>query len=276
VTLAAEQWRMVVGVAASRCVADVADRLGLGEYGVCKALKDLVESGVVDINDPPGPAKAEVKASEPKIEAKIEKIEPAAKPEPARQPEPPSEPEAKTDKAESDKSESDKPEAKAVIEPELKPLPDPDGTVRVKALTTTDQASPIPPGDEPDAHDAHDAKAKKAEPVPKAAKPEAKAEPKVDPSQAKALVSQLAAMGSEKSETKTGTATTADKGDKAEKSEKAPAPKAKADKDTDTEAAEGDAEAPAAASSTAAAQEGEAEEPLNRGLLLKFLSSVRQ
>jgi hypothetical protein len=255
VTLAAEQWRMIVGVAAARCVADVADRLGLGEYGVCKALKELVESGVVDITDPPTPAKAEpkveVKASEPKVEAKIEKIEPEA----AEEAEPEPEPKA----VKEDKAASNQAEAKPVIEPELKPRPEPDGTVKVKALTTTDQASPIPPGEEPDA------KAKK--PEPKAAKPEPKPEPKVDPSQAKALVSQLAAMNSEKVEPKA---------DKAEpKSEKAPAAKAdKAEKD-----AADDAEAAAEATTTAAAaapEGGEADEPLNRGLLLKFLSSVRQ
>ena len=250
VTLASEQWRMVVAVAASACVNEVADRLSLGEYAVCKAMKDLVESGVVEISDPPV-AKALPKAAAPKPE-------PVAEPAPVVEPEPEPEPQPETtaEKAkQADKAE--KAQAKAVVEPELKPKPLPEKPVEVPALSKIDSASPIPPGQEPEA---------KPAPAPKkvaaststsgngngngSAKPAG-----VDPSQAKQLVSQLAAMSSEKP------ASGGKDKDKADK----PEAKAEAASEGAPEAAEG-----------APAEGGDAEEPLNRGLLLKFLSSVRQ
>jgi hypothetical protein len=248
VTLAADQWRMVVAVAGARCVHEVADRLGLGEYGACKALKDLVESGVVEVTDPPKP---EAKAPAPAAVAKPAKAEaaPAPKPEPASAPEPKAAPKP----AAAAESEADEPEAKPeptaaakgkpVIEPERKP-PAPGG-VDVPVLKTKDQTSPIPPGEEPGAA------------KPAAAKKPAVSTGTVSTSEAKQLVSQLAALGTEKADGGPAKA------------------KAKADK-PDQSAAEGEHDQAEKTQAAPAAEGGDAEEPLNRGLLLKFLSSVRQ
>ena len=275
VTLASDQWRMLVTVAGVRCVSEVADRLGLGEYAVCKSLRELVESGVAAVTDPPAPApkpapKPAAKAAEPAPATAPEPApQAAAEPEPAPDstPEPKPEPQAQA-KADPEPAPAAKPapapeaEAKAatpVIEPELKPTPL-DTPVAVQALTTTDPGSPAPPGQEPPAPSP---KAKKPEP-PKAEtppKPETakEAKDKVDAAQAKQLVSQLAALSADKPADKK-----AEPKAKAD-DEAAKAPKAKADDD----AAKPAEDAPAG-------EGGDAEEPLNRGLLLKFLSSVRQ
>jgi hypothetical protein len=278
VTLAAEQWRMVVAVAGARCVHEVAERLGLGEYGACKSLKGLVESGVVVVSDPPA-AKAE-----PKPVAKAEA--PAAKAEPVKA-EPKPEAKAKPDEAEAveaaepksearsePKSESKADEPPAVVDGKAKPVIEPQrkpdttvGGVEIPALTTKDQTSPIPPGAEPTGS----AKAKKgakgedeaAEPATSVTEPatgvtepatgatdEGKAAA-VSASEAKQLVSQLAALSSDK-----------------------PAAKSGADRLEESTADAAAGSEPAA--SAAAGEGGDAEEPLNRGLLLKFLSSVRQ
>jgi hypothetical protein len=261
VTLAADQWRMVVAVAGARCVHEVADRLGLGEYGACKSLKDLVESGVVEVTDPPKPeakaapkAKAEAEtapASAPKPEPEPEP-EPKSAPKPvaAADPEPADEPEAAEPAATAEPETKPEPapaqaaaKGKPVIEPERKP-PAPGG-VDVPVLKTKDPTSPIPPGEEPGAA------------KPPAVKKPAVTTGAVSTSEAKQLVSQLAALGTEKA------------------AEGPAKPKAKADKpDDSTAAAEGDQAEKAQAAP--AAEGGDAEEPLNRGLLLKFLSSVRQ
>ncbi|MDQ1445586.1 MAG: hypothetical protein QOI20_2050 [Acidimicrobiaceae bacterium] len=268
VTLAADQWRMVVAVAGATCVSEVADRLGLGEYGACKALKELVESGVAEITAPPAPAP---KKAEPKPAAKAE----APKREPEPEPVAEAEPEAESDEDQAPEPEPEpEPEpvraaAKPVIEPELKRKALPDEPVRVAALTTTDRLSPIPPGQEPPA------------PKPKA---RPKEDAHVDAAQAKQLVSQLASMGAEKADKPKAGPPKAEPAKaeppKAEppKAEPVKAESAKADAGGPTpkdKAADADTEgkADAAAGST---PEGDGEEPLNRGLLLKFLSSVRQ
>jgi hypothetical protein len=78
----------------------------------------------------------------------------------------------------------------------------------------------------------------------------------VSASEAKQLVSQLASLAGDKPET----AEKADKPDNAHEKPKEEAPKSEAPAESEQPPAEG----------------GDAEEPLNRGLLLKFLSSVRQ
>ena len=260
VTLASDQWRMVVAVAGAACVHEVADHLGLGEYAVCKALKDLVESGVVAVSDPPAPKKVEAKA-EVKVEAKLEKVEPEAKAEPAPQPEKAekadkdkAEDEDKADKADKAKAEKaakdDKAESAPVIEPKLTPKPLPETPVEVPALSQADSMSPAAPGEEPE----------EAKPAPKkvaattSGTGSGNGKPVVDPSQAKQLVSQLAALSA------AGDKPAANEKDKTDK----PEAKAEAASDAAVEAAPDGVEG------------GDSEEPLNRGLLLKFLSSVRQ
>lgn len=62
VTLTAEQWRALVAVAASPDVEAVSESLGLGEFAGCRMVKDLVQSGLVDIGEAPAPkAKAMAK-----------------------------------------------------------------------------------------------------------------------------------------------------------------------------------------------------------------------
>jgi hypothetical protein len=258
VTLAADQWRMVVAVAASRCAHDVAERLGLGEFSVCKALRDLVESGVVEVTDPPAPAASEPAGKKAEPAPASAKAAPASKaePAPAAKTEPETEPESET-------GPDPVPEAKAsagkvAIEPERRPETA-TGKVAIPALTTKDDLSaPEPPAAEAP-KPAPAASAKKAETAKApAAKPESRPEAKVDPAQAKQLVSQLAALSSEPPE-KAG-----------KPAAKAETPAEKDDK-ADAEAAD-EAGAPTASTS----EGGEGDEPLNRGLLLKFLSSVRQ
>lgn len=279
VTLASEQWRMVVAVAGASCVSHVADRLGLGEFSVCKALKELVESGVVEVTDPPAQpepkpqpkaeakpdAKAEAKP-EPKADAKPEpKQEPKAEAKAEAQPEPKAD--ATVDAADKSKGapSADQADKRPVtIEPALKPDAVPAERVTIPALTTTDTTGPAAPGDEPRA------KADKPVETPadkagdkQAEKPAAK--PAVDPVQAKQLVSQLAALGGDKP--KADEAPEGDGSSGGGTPAKGDSPAAKAQKPED------EAGAQAAPGVT---EGGEGEEPLNRGLLLKFLSSVRQ
>ncbi|MDP9402326.1 MAG: DUF4388 domain-containing protein [Actinomycetota bacterium] len=72
VSVTREQWRALVAVAESRDVEGVTASLGLGEFASCRVLKDLVHTGLVSIGEPP-PAPA------PKPESK-----PAAASAPAR------------------------------------------------------------------------------------------------------------------------------------------------------------------------------------------------
>jgi hypothetical protein len=254
VTLGSEQWRLVVAVAGARCVHDVAEHLGLGEYAVCKSVKDLVEAGVVLVDEPP--AAAPVRKAEDKP-VPVAKPVVAAEPEPVAEPEPEPVAEVEPAPAEAERAPEPEPEpepakakAKVAIEPERKPDPAV-GKGAVPVLTTKDHTSPIPPGEEPG----------------KGAKKVA-----VSTSQAKSLVSQLAALGTEKID-KPAPAKS-DKGDKDEAKAGVDAP-AKADAQ---QAAKGDpkAEEPVEGPEAGGPEGGDAEEPLNRGLLLKFLSSVRQ
>lgn len=68
VRVSAEQWRTLAAVGAGASGHDLADRLGQGEYEVCRQLRDLVETGMVDVEEAapePQPVTAPVEASEP-------------------------------------------------------------------------------------------------------------------------------------------------------------------------------------------------------------------
>ena len=52
VTIDADRWRSVVAVASGRTVGELASELGLTELGVSRAVRDLVELGVVDVGVP--------------------------------------------------------------------------------------------------------------------------------------------------------------------------------------------------------------------------------
>ena len=50
VTLPASQWRLAVTLASERTVGAMADRLGLGEFAACRAVKGLIESGLASVS----------------------------------------------------------------------------------------------------------------------------------------------------------------------------------------------------------------------------------
>jgi hypothetical protein len=52
VTIDADRWRSVVAVAGGRSVGEVASSLGLSELHVSRAVRDLVELGVIDVDSP--------------------------------------------------------------------------------------------------------------------------------------------------------------------------------------------------------------------------------
>ncbi|MGH9112153.1 MAG: DUF4388 domain-containing protein [Acidimicrobiales bacterium] len=58
VTIDSDRWRSVVAVATGRSVGDLAGSLGLSELNVSRAVRDLVELGVADVEEPGAPAGA--------------------------------------------------------------------------------------------------------------------------------------------------------------------------------------------------------------------------
>ena len=49
------RWKVIVATGAGATVAEVGDRLGLGEIGISKAVKEVVEIGLLTISDAPMP-----------------------------------------------------------------------------------------------------------------------------------------------------------------------------------------------------------------------------
>ena len=47
------RWKVIVATGAGATVAEVGDRLGLGEIGISKAVKEVVEIGLLTISDAP-------------------------------------------------------------------------------------------------------------------------------------------------------------------------------------------------------------------------------
>lgn len=62
VTIDAERWRSLVAVAGGRTVGELAAELGLTELGVSRAVRDLVDLGVAEV-DPPGTARSRARRS---------------------------------------------------------------------------------------------------------------------------------------------------------------------------------------------------------------------
>lgn len=66
VRVSADQWRTLAAVGAGASGHDLAERLGQGEYDICRQLRDLVETGMVDVEEAaPQPEPAPVAAFEP-------------------------------------------------------------------------------------------------------------------------------------------------------------------------------------------------------------------
>ena len=65
VTLAADRWRQVVAVGGGRTVAGLGEHLGLTDMAVSRMVKELIETGVVDLGDAPDEIAAVVAVVEP-------------------------------------------------------------------------------------------------------------------------------------------------------------------------------------------------------------------
>jgi hypothetical protein len=87
-----ERWKVIVATGAGATVSDVGDNLGLGEIAVSKAVKEVIEIGLLTISDPPAYAttpRARVEHIQlvPEVEDEpLSLYEP--EPEPQHQPEP--------------------------------------------------------------------------------------------------------------------------------------------------------------------------------------------
>ncbi|HVF75051.1 MAG TPA: DUF4388 domain-containing protein [Acidimicrobiales bacterium] len=206
------QWRALVGVSSSPTVSAVIDRLGTGEFDTCRTLKELVDAGLLTVEErAAAPAPAPAPEPEP---APVVAVEPESAPEPEPAPVVAAEPEP---------------------EPEVVPEPEPVAEAPVVPV----QLDPTPAGERPKIQ------ALTSSPAADAAQLES-----TPATEADELVRQVAAM---------------------EAPAEAPEPEVQAAEPEPQPAPEPEAETPVPAAAAAA----EAEEPINRGLLLKFLSSVR-
>lgn len=238
VMVTGDQWRALVGVASAGTVSTLIDHLGAGEFETCRTLKGLVEAGLVRVGEAPAvaPEPVAVQQEAPKPEPEPEVV--AETPEPevvAQAPEPEVQPEAVEVRIEA-----------LVVEPEPTPA-----RSKIQALTSTPAAS---------------AAALEAE-MASDARGDAAAVP--SKGEADELVRQVAAFESAGASAESAPAPAA---------ESTPAPSPEPEPEVPSVAEAPAAEAPPAPGPAAPATPdapGEGEEPINRGLLLKFLSSVR-
>lgn len=90
VSITAEQWRALVAVAMNPDVEGVMGALGLGEFDSCRMLKDLVQIGLVSVGDaPPAGAEAAEHSAEPAQPTQIAEVPAPAAEGPAPEPERP-------------------------------------------------------------------------------------------------------------------------------------------------------------------------------------------
>ena len=82
VSLTAAQWSLVVTIGEGRTVASVLDRAGLSEFEGCRSLKTLVEAGLASVAEPEVPVVDEVAEPEPVFEEPVSDAEPEAVDEP--------------------------------------------------------------------------------------------------------------------------------------------------------------------------------------------------
>lgn len=119
VTVRADDWLFVVGVAGGTTVGRLGDKFGLGELGVSRAVKGLVELGLVELTEPgaaPLPAPEPAPVAEAPAPAEVPAVE--FEPEPAvTVPEPPPEPEAES--SDDEDFEPFDPNALVIEEPKL-------------------------------------------------------------------------------------------------------------------------------------------------------------
>jgi len=72
VVVDASRWRVIVATGSGRTVRDLGDHLGLGELAVGKAVKDLTEAGLVTLEEGSTPAPAPATALAPAVDAEAE------------------------------------------------------------------------------------------------------------------------------------------------------------------------------------------------------------
>lgn len=278
VMVTGQQWRALVGVASAGTVSSLIDHLDAGEFETCRTLKGLVEAGLVRVGEAPAAATAPATAPAPVAvlgEAPAPEPEPepqvVAEPEAAMPvselaaPEPASEPveahvDAPVEEPVVTAEPAPEPVDAAVAEPAPLPVeavlaaPDPEpARAKIQALTSTPAASAAALEDE--------------------LRPELRREPVPTPptrGEADELVRQVAALES----------ATVEPGRATEPPPLSPEPVVEAPTPEAPVAEAPVAEAPVAAAPVpeappAATGPAEGEEPINRGLLLKFLSSVR-
>ena len=87
-----ERWKVIVATGAGATVAEVGDHLGLGEIAVSKAVKEVVDIGLLTISQAPVDAAPRVQRASVAEEAVSLRVVEEA-PEPVYEPEPPYEPE---------------------------------------------------------------------------------------------------------------------------------------------------------------------------------------
>lgn len=238
VLVSAEQWKLLVAVAGGRTVSELGERMKLGEFDASKKVKQLVEAKLVTV-DPDAKPK-------PKVEAK-----PAAKLDEAKTEDKPAakaEAEAKDDDTSDKADKTDKVEAKDLpIKPKVEPEePKPGSVAAMKARdeergdkTTADDLVNRPKVRASTSGQGANGKDDKDEKAPATVGAKPARPGKDDSEEAKALVAQLAALGID---------------------------------ENDEEAVEKVADHLAKAGEL---PERDGDDSINRGLLLKFLSSVR-
>jgi len=251
VTVSNAQWKLLVAVAGGHSVTTLMDRLDRSEFDTCKAVKELVEARMATID-------VDAKPSAKVVEARAAKADAAKADAKSDEKAAPAKAEAKSD----DKDESKAGMAKAG---DKEPVKEP-----VKAEANSDAK----PGDDASSDDGDDAdqlnRARRVRATTSASGSESKSGAWVDAVKEGGPLASLDANGTSNAN---GTG------------------KAKDDsedhRDDDTEALvaqlaalgvdEDDPEVKEKIAARLAAEEAaaEGEEPINRGLLLKFLSSVR-
>ena len=246
VTVSRTQWKELVAVATGRDVTGVMQRLGIGEFDACRTVKELVDAGLVTIEAAPAPAA-------PAPEARAPEVRPSGA---AQGPPGPG---------------SDTGSGSSGRRPASSPAP-----AQAPASVATPPPAPRPTAP-PEA-------AAAPRPAPPARRPTpAPVDPRRTPAQAPSaeeaeeLVHQLASLARPDAQATARPAAPADGGGKAPGRPARPAATTSGGKAAPaTPAPDGEATPEATADAEAERPAAPAQDdPINRGMLLKFLSSVR-
>ena len=125
-----ERWKVIVATGAGATVSEVGDNLGLGEIAVSKAVKEVIEIGLLTISDPPA------FAATPRARVEHIQLVPEVEDEPLSRYEPEPEPQSLEPEPEPRaRAYEPEPEPEPVIDlvPEPEPQPEPEPHHRVRA-----------------------------------------------------------------------------------------------------------------------------------------------